>query len=206
MNELSQIFALLSEAMLIPVLVALLVVFAAMIVSLGGHAVEGLERWRDHKRSAAALAAVQRSPAEERGAGLQVLLDDRGYHGNLARFLAAARARPDRRGLAQALDEVEAVVDRRLARALLLQRLGPLLGLMGTLIPMGPALAALAAGDIRDMATRLILAFTTTVIGLAIAAIGTIIASARRRWYAADLRLLEAIADLTADGEPDVGA
>lgn len=198
MNELSQIFALLSEAMLIPVLVALLVVFAAMIVSLGGHAVEGLERWRDHKRSAAALTAAQASPA-----GLRALLEDRGYHGNLARFLAAARARPDRGGLARALDEVEAVVDRRLARALLLQRLGPLLGLMGTLIPMGPALAALAAGDIRDMATRLILAFTTTVIGLAIAAIGTIIASARRRWYAADLRLLEAIADRAADGGPD---
>ena len=50
-----------------------------------------------------------------------------------------------RAGLALALDEVEAVVDRRLARALLLQRLGPLLGLMGTLIPMGPALAALRA-------------------------------------------------------------
>ncbi len=198
MNELSQIFALLSEAMLIPVLVALLVVFAAMIVSLGGHAVEGLERWRDHKRSAAALTAAQASAA-----GLRALLEDRGYHGNLARFLAAARARPDRGGLARALDEVEAGVDRRLARALLLQRLGPLLGLMGTLIPMGPALAALAAGDIRDMATRLILAFTTTVIGLAIAAIGTIIASARRRWYAADLRLLEAIAERAADGGPD---
>lgn len=202
MNELSQIFALLSEAMLVPVLVALLVVFAATIVSLGGHAVEASERWRDHKRSAAALAAAQHSPA----AGLRTLLDDRGYHGNLARFLAAARVRPDRRGLVLALDEVEAVVDRRLARTLLLQRLGPLLGLMGTLIPMGPALAALAAGDIRDMATRLILAFTTTVIGLAIAAIGTIIASARRRWYAADLRLLEALADLAADGEPDAGA
>lgn len=200
MNELSQIFALLSEAMLIPVLVALLVVFAAMIVSLGGHAVEGVERWRDHRRSGAALAAAQQ------GAGLRALLDDRGYHGNLARFLAAARARPGCAGLALALDEVEAVVDRRLARALLLQRLGPLLGLMGTLIPMGPALAALAAGDIRDMATRLILAFTTTVIGLAIAAIGTIIASARRRWYAADLRLLEAIAELAADGGPDAGA
>ena len=198
MNELSQIFALLSEAMLIPVLVALLVVFAAMIVSLGGHAVEGLARWRDHKRSAAALTAAQASAA-----GLRALLEDRGYHGNLARFLAAARARPDRGGLARALDEVEAGVDRRLARALLLQRLGPLLGLMGTLIPMGPALAALAAGDIRDMATRLILAFTTTVIGLAIAAIGTIIASARRRWYAADLRLLEAIAERAADGGPD---
>ena len=198
MNELSQIFALLSEAMLIPVLVALLVVFAAMIVSLGGHAVEGLERWRDHKRSAAALTAAQASAA-----GLRALLEDRGYHGNLARFLAAARARPDRGGLARALDEVEAGVDRRLARALLLQRLGPLLGLMGTLIPMGPALAALAAGDIRDMATRLILAFTTTVIGLAIAAIGTIIASARRRWYAADLRLLEAIAERAADGGHD---
>ncbi len=48
-------------------------------------------------------------------------------------------------------------------------RNGPALGLMGTLIPLGPALVGLAVGDIQTMSTNLVIAFSTTVIASSLA-------------------------------------
>ena len=61
-----------------------------------------------------------------------------------------------------------------LATSKTLSKMGPMLGLMGTLIPMGPALVGLAAGDISSMAYNMQVAFATTVVGLFSAAVGFI--------------------------------
>ncbi|MFV8753018.1 MotA/TolQ/ExbB proton channel family protein [Nannocystaceae bacterium ST9] len=196
MNALIELFSLLSELLLIPALVGLLGLFAASVIGLGGHAVEAIERRRDAARLAPVLVELRDAAPERRGQALGRLFADLDYHGNLACFLRVARGPA---GLQAALDEVEGTIDRRLARASLGLRLGPLLGLMGTLIPMGPALLALAAGDIRDMALQLVLAFTTTVIGLAIAVIATLISAARRRWYAADLRTIAGLVERASE-------
>lgn len=50
-------------------------------------------------------------------------------------------------------------------------QLGPILGLLGTLIPLGPGLAALGSGDIVTLAEALTVAFDTTVTGLVIGAL-----------------------------------
>ncbi|MEM9313606.1 MAG: MotA/TolQ/ExbB proton channel family protein, partial [Pseudomonadota bacterium] len=63
---------------------------------------------------------------------------------------------------------VEALARRRIARADLAARIGPSLGLMGTLIPLGPGIAALGQGDFRTLAIAITTAFDTTVLGLAI--------------------------------------
>lgn len=80
----------------------------------------------------------------------------------------------------------------RLERADLLARSGPILGLMGTLIPLGPGLAALGSGDIEILATAMTVAFDTTVIGLLIGLIAYLIGRIRRRWYEALWLALEA--------------
>jgi biopolymer transport protein ExbB/TolQ len=80
-----------------------------------------------------------------------------------------------------------------------LVRLGPTLGLMGTLIPLGPGLAALGSGDINTLAQALIIAFDTTITGLAAGAIGFIISKYRRMWYADELSILEAIIESTLE-------
>ena len=64
---------------------------------------------------------------------------------------------------------------------------------MGTLIPLGPGLAALGSGDINTLAQSLIIAFDTTITGLAAGAIGFIISKYRRMWYADELSILKAI-------------
>lgn len=83
----------------------------------------------------------------------------------------------------RSLDVFERYAVRRLERADLLARTGPILGLMGTLIPLGPGLAALGEGDLDVLATALIVAFDTTVLGLLIGLLGFVIGRIRRRWY-----------------------
>ena len=68
---------------------------------------------------------------------------------------------------------------------------GPILGLMGTLIPMGPALIGLTQGDIKSLASNLVIAFATTVIGLVIGGISYASMVIRTRWYRQDLSDLE---------------
>ncbi|MBQ0797039.1 MotA/TolQ/ExbB proton channel family protein [Zhongshania sp.] len=72
---------------------------------------------------------------------------------------------------------------RRIERADFLTRLAPMLGLMGTLIPLGPGLAALGDGELRILTTAMTVAFDTTVIGLLAGMIGFVLARLRRRWY-----------------------
>ncbi len=87
---------------------------------------------------------------------------------------------------------------RRLDRTRMFIRLGPVLGLMGTLIPISPALVALAKGDTQTLSTCLIIAFSTTVDGLLIGAIAYITSIARERWYSQDISDLEYVLDRAA--------
>ncbi len=94
------------------------------------------------------------------------------------------------------LQEHEIGVSKLLDKTRVLVRLGPILGLMGTLIPMGGALLALSKGDLSLMATNLIIAFSTTVVGLAIGGLAYIIAVVRERWYESDMKNMEYLTEL----------
>ncbi|MBQ6511443.1 MotA/TolQ/ExbB proton channel family protein [Methanobrevibacter sp.] len=78
-------------------------------------------------------------------------------------------------------------------------RIGPTLGLMGTLIPMGPGLAALGAGDVNTLASAIIVAFDTTVVGIGAGAVAYFVSKVRRRWYEEYLSNLDALADALLD-------
>ena len=90
--------------------------------------------------------------------------------------------------------EIEA--DKDLATSKTLGKMGPMLGLMGTLIPMGPALVGLSTGDIASMAYNMQVAFATTVVGLFSAAIGFVTLQVKQRWYLQDMTNLEFVAEL----------
>ncbi|MEM8606992.1 MAG: MotA/TolQ/ExbB proton channel family protein [Myxococcota bacterium] len=86
----------------------------------------------------------------------------------------------------------EALARVRIGRADLLARIGPMLGLMGTLIPLGPGLAALGDGNVAVLAQAVTVAFDTTVLGLLVGVLAFIVSRLRRRWYEALLDTLEA--------------
>ena len=108
----------------------------------------------------------------------------------LNRLLEARDNAPQRQRL---LAEFEIEADKDLAISKTLSKMGPMLGLMGTLIPMGPALVGLSTGDIASMAYNMQVAFATTVVGLFAAAIGFITQQVKQRWYLQDLARLEFI-------------
>ena len=81
----------------------------------------------------------------------------------------------------------------------IITRIGPTLGLMGTLIPMGPGLAALGAGDINTLASSLTVAFNTTIVGIGSGALCYVIGKIRSGWYDRYLSDLDALIDAVLD-------
>lgn len=94
------------------------------------------------------------------------------------------------------LADYEILADKDLATSKTLSKMGPMLGLMGTLIPMGPALVVLSTGDIASMAYNMQVAFATTVVGLFAAAIGFITQQVKQRWYLQDMTNLEFLSEM----------
>ena len=87
---------------------------------------------------------------------------------------------------------VQAVARHRLERADLLARIPPMLGLMATIIPLGPGLAALGKGDPAQLASAVTVAFDATVLGLVAGIGGLVVGKLRRRWYEQTLEAMEA--------------
>jgi biopolymer transport protein ExbB/TolQ len=105
-----------------------------------------------------------------------------------------------RETLARKLIEFEeSKLGKTIERTDIVTRIGPTLGLMGTLIPMGPGLAALGAGDVNTLANAIIVAFDTTVVGIGAGAVGYFVSKIRRRWYEEDLSNLDALCDALLD-------
>lgn len=184
MQVCTKLLLVLSNALLVPVVVLLLLFFAVTVLYLGGMAAEAAVRWRrgpafwrlvrELKSSVGRRVRAEEIPARF---GLVALA---------ARDLAGTAASPDK-----TLAEIELEAERILGRLTLGVRLGPMLGLAGTLIPLGPALEAVPTGNLAALSSNLIVAFTTTVIGLAIAAGCFTMHAIRRRWYQRDLNDLE---------------
>ena len=105
--------------------------------------------------------------------------------------------------LEKILGDYEIASEKELDKSKLLVKIGPMLGLMGTLIPMGPALVGLATGDVASMANNMQVAFATTVVGIIIGAVGFITLQVKARWAADDMNILTFMVDTlkTAENE-----
>ena len=91
--------------------------------------------------------------------------------------------------------------DRKTKRTDLIAKVGPMLGLMGTLIPLGPGVIALGQGDTYTLSNSLLIAFNTTVAGLACAAVALCVSVIRKRWYNNYMSMLETLMECILDEE-----
>jgi biopolymer transport protein ExbB/TolQ len=98
------------------------------------------------------------------------------------------------------LADYELAVQRTLERTRILVRAGPALGLMGTLIPLAPGLAALGRGDVSELAGDLRTAFAATTVGLLVGTVAFAITLIRTRMYSEDLADLERAAPAGGGG------
>lgn len=102
------------------------------------------------------------------------------------------------------LQDYELNALKKLEPTRIISYIAPMLGLIGTLVPLGPGLVGLIEGDIAILANALIIAFSTTVVGLAIGGTAYAVTIVRRRWYAQDMSDIEYISAILFD-EQDVG-
>jgi biopolymer transport protein ExbB/TolQ len=79
-----------------------------------------------------------------------------------------------------------------------LVKVGPSLGLIGTLIPMGSSLAAMASGNLNAMAGQMVVAFTSTIIGLATGTVAYGLVALRQSWVSASIRERRYLAEVVA--------
>jgi biopolymer transport protein ExbB/TolQ len=189
----------LANVLRVPVFVAAIVALIFMLFELGSFIFELTRRRRriGFKRldqaAGVALQALQRG---DRPAATQALgaLASSGMMAETLGELTAQYGEPaaeDR--MAKCLADFDLGSLRRLERTRLLVRFGPALGLMGTLIPLSPALAGLAKGDVTQLSDNLRVAFSVTVLGLLIGAVAFAVSLVRDRLYAQDLSDLEYI-------------
>lgn len=79
-------------------------------------------------------------------------------------------------------------------------RVGPSLGLMGTLIPMATALGGLARGDLPALADNMVVAFSSTIIGIAVGVVAYLLTLVREAWVRSDLQAIRAYAERALRG------
>lgn len=87
--------------------------------------------------------------------------------------------------------ELETLAFRRLEAPRIVTRVTPMLGLVATMIPMGPALKSLGTGDLSAVSDNLTVAFSAVILALVAASITYWVVNVRRRWYAEELVLIE---------------
>lgn len=102
---------------------------------------------------------------------------------------------------ANLLEREQERYDAKLKPTDLLSKLGPMFGLLGTLIPLGPGIIALGQGDTMTLSQSLMTAFDTTIAGLIVAAIAVVISTIRRGWYNNYMSVLETVMDCVVEME-----
>ena len=102
---------------------------------------------------------------------------------------------------ANLLEREQERYDAKLKPTDLLSKLGPMFGLLGTLIPLGPGIIALGQGDTMTLSQSLMTAFDTTIAGLIVAAIAIVISTIRRGWYNNYMSVLETVMDCVMEME-----
>lgn len=170
-DQIRESLHILAGLLIWPVLIGLLALSAAIVIALGGFLHEAWQRFRGRRlRLAAALLGLEAAAQAPGPDTLEMRLEAGLQRGERRLYLAPSRLK-------------------------LAVRLGPALGLMGTLIPMASALQGLATGNLPALASNLVTAFAATVVGLAISLLAFLMAAAREDWARTDAQALAMAAE-----------
>ena len=183
-----------TQAFQYPTMIILIILIIMCICLIGSAVVEALLERRHYKAKLPQLIARFDSAAysdlpkviEESGLiktqrdALQTLVAY-GYLPQEARVALAKRL----------LSQIEAKYVKSTSRTDLLAKISPMIGLMGTLIPLGPGVVAMGQGQVDVLSSSIEIAFDTTIAGLVVAAVALFISRFRKRWYEDYLVALE---------------
>ncbi len=186
-----------STGLLVPVVVFLLFFFLKSLIMIGGFYGQYISRTKINVR-------LNRRITEMNPEDFIVSVEKDDRTPLISALERIRQNRYNRVMIDKILGDYEILSDKSLGQSRLLVKIGPMLGLMGTLIPMGPALVGLATGDVASMADNMQVAFATTVVGIIIGAIGFITLQVKQRWFADDMNILEYAAG-SLSAKPSIG-
>ena len=192
MNAISDIMFWISTGLLVPVIVLLILLFFRSLLLVGSFFGQYVSIRKTDKLIREQMETLHVNNVDhfaeklpEKSNSLVVMF--------MKRILAEQQNKAQVQRL---LANFEIAADKDLAISKTLTKLGPILGLMGTLIPMGPALVGLSTGDIASMAYNMQVVFATTVVGLVVSAVGLVSLQFKQRWYLQDMTNLECLVEV----------
>jgi biopolymer transport protein ExbB/TolQ len=156
------VLAQISDLLFTPVIVLLLVTVAWILLQTGLLLRSGMQRARGVRPAPVRYVAELDRARSESGSGLDIRLE-------------------------AIVQRAEAEASTMLNAVRFAVRVGPSLGLMGTLIPMSAALSGLARGDLPSLANNMVIAFSSTVVGIAVGVVAYVVALVREAWVRTDL-------------------
>ena len=185
---------IISSSLLYPVLFLLVLLTLWILVYSGSFFAEWLERVRLIKCSPEKLPRLIKKENDQKVFSHRV----NSYVEDL-RLLLNDRSQPSEVEIENILQEMSLNIWKSLDRIKMIIRIGPSLGLIGTLIPMGTGLAALGQGDMTKLSSDLVIAFTTTVVGLAVGITAYFFYTIKRRWIEEDVKNIELATEILAN-------
>ena len=189
MDNISQILFLVSDSLLIPDIIVLLVLFVRALFLVGGFYNQYITKYKNERQ----LRPILNQLTPERMEALQAALPEKD-NSLYIKYLRAILARPaDDTYADYMITNFENDAEKDVVTSKLLAKVGPVLGLIGTLIAMSPALTGLSQGDISKMASNMQVVFATTVVGLVVSLVGLVSLQFKQRWYAKEVNQLDYI-------------
>ena len=192
----TEILHVIGQGLRYPCYIILLLLIAVAIIEIGFVIYEAAQRAGSDKANTVELLHDMRGCAPD---AIRAMLEEEPFLNRqklaFSKLLGTADL-PEEARIAAAKRMLEAEEDyyRRIVRITdTVAKLGPMFGLLGTLIPLGPGIVALGQGDTVTLSQSMSIAFDTTIAGIITAAVCALISTARKRWYASDVADLEAI-------------
>ena len=189
MDNISQILFLVSDSLLIPDIIVLLVLFVRALFLVGSIYNQYITKYKNERQ----LRPILNQLTPERMEELQAALPEKD-NSLYIKYLRAILVRPaDDTYADYMITNFENDAEKDVVTSKLLAKVGPVLGLIGTLIAMSPALTGLSQGDISKMASNMQVVFATTVVGLVVSLVGLVTLQFKQRWYAKEVNQLDYI-------------
>ncbi|MCO6565522.1 MAG: MotA/TolQ/ExbB proton channel family protein [Apibacter sp.] len=192
MEIISNVLFGVANSLLIPDIIILLFLFARSLLLLGSFYNQFIVKRKNDKK----INPVIVNLTQEKLKDLQATLPQKN-NSLYVKYLRTLLENTNHEAYADyTISNFENEADKDLLLSKMLAKLGPVLGLIGTLIAMSPALIGLSTGDISGMAYNMQVVFATTVIGLVVSAIGLVTLQVKQRWYAKEVNNLDYIASM----------
>ena len=189
MDNISQILFLVSDSLLIPDIIVLLVLFVRALLLVGSFYNQFITKYKNEKQ----LNPILQNLSPESVEALHQALPEKD-NSLFIKSLRQILERPASDTYADyMITNFENDAEKDVVTSKLLAKVGPVLGLIGTLIAMSPALTGLSQGDISKMASNMQVVFATTVVGLVVSLVGLITLQFKQRWYAKEVNQLDYI-------------